>query len=103
MDASFREGRPHTLTSGHRLRVTWLNLACCCTQCARWDVGSGQVKVRPGILRLMEEARGAGLKLAVCSAGTKSSVVFVVEQLLGTDRFQVCRWLLIVAGFTIRW
>lgn len=50
--------------------------------------GSGQVKPRPGVLRLMEQARAAGLKLAVCSAATKNSVVFVVEQLLGAEAFQ---------------
>ena len=37
----------------------------------------------------MDEARGEGLKLAVCSAATKSSVIFVVEQLLGADRYKV--------------
>lgn len=41
------------------------------------------------MLRLMDEARGEGLKLAVCSAATKSSVVFVVEQLLGVERYRV--------------
>lgn len=43
---------------------------------------------RPGVLRLMDEARDAGLKLAVCSAATKSSVVFTLKNLLGEGRFQ---------------
>jgi len=51
-------------------------------------IGSGQVKPRPGVLRLMEQGRAAGLKLAVCSAATKSSVILVVEQLLGTEAFK---------------
>lgn len=51
-------------------------------------IGSGQVKARPGVLRLMEEARADGLKLAVCSAATKSSVIFVVEQLLGRKQYE---------------
>ena len=36
----------------------------------------------------MDEARAAGLKLAVCSAATKSSVVFTLKSLLGEGRFQ---------------
>ncbi|GLC75111.1 hypothetical protein PLESTF_001595100 [Pleodorina starrii] len=51
-------------------------------------IGSGEVEPRPGVLRLMDEAREAGLKLAVCSAATKSSVVFTLKNLLGEGRFQ---------------
>ncbi|PNW71496.1 hypothetical protein CHLRE_16g656650v5 [Chlamydomonas reinhardtii] len=51
-------------------------------------IGSGEVEARPGVLRLMDEARAAGLKLAVCSAATKSSVVFTLKSLLGEGRFQ---------------
>jgi hypothetical protein len=51
--------------------------------------GSGKVKPRPNVLRLMDEARDEGLKVAVCSAATKSSCIFVVEQMLGPDRYRV--------------
>ena len=44
---------------------------------------------RPGVIRLYEEAREAGLKVAVCSAATKSSVILVLENLLGPERFKV--------------
>eukprot|EP00879_Flechtneria_rotunda_P018816 GHRR01019750.1.p1 GENE.GHRR01019750.1~~GHRR01019750.1.p1 ORF type:complete len:306 (+),score=95.45 GHRR01019750.1:1476-2393(+) len=50
-------------------------------------IGSGEVVPRPGVLRLMDEARSAGLKVAVCSAATKSSVVFTLKSLLGEQRF----------------
>jgi phosphoglycolate phosphatase-like HAD superfamily hydrolase len=50
-------------------------------------IGSGAVQARPGVLRLMDEARAHGLKLAVCSAATKSSVVFTLTALLGEQRF----------------
>eukprot|EP00878_Enallax_costatus_P014684 GHUV01015360.1.p1 GENE.GHUV01015360.1~~GHUV01015360.1.p1 ORF type:complete len:309 (+),score=93.91 GHUV01015360.1:313-1239(+) len=50
-------------------------------------IGSGEVEPRPGVLRLMDEARAAGLKVAVCSAATKSSVVFTLKSLLGEQRF----------------
>lgn len=48
--------------------------------------GSGQVAARPGVLALMDEARGAGLPVAVCSAATKSAVEFVLCNLLGQER-----------------
>eukprot|EP00199_Chlamydomonas_sp_CCMP681_P006944 CAMPEP_0119103076 /NCGR_PEP_ID=MMETSP1180-20130426/1620_1 /TAXON_ID=3052 ORGANISM="Chlamydomonas cf sp, Strain CCMP681" /NCGR_SAMPLE_ID=MMETSP1180 /ASSEMBLY_ACC=CAM_ASM_000741 /LENGTH=264 /DNA_ID=CAMNT_0007087505 /DNA_START=156 /DNA_END=950 /DNA_ORIENTATION=+ len=49
-------------------------------------IGSGEVDARPGVLRLMDEAYAAGLKVAVCSAATKDSVVFTLDALLGPDR-----------------
>ena len=62
---------------------------------------SGKVHPRPGVIRLMDEARAAGLKLAVCSAATKSSVIFVIEQLLGVDRYRV--GIVIDAGIGAAW
>ncbi|XP_054821896.1 haloacid dehalogenase-like hydrolase domain-containing protein At4g39970 [Prosopis cineraria] len=50
-------------------------------------IKSGTVKPRPGVLRLMDEAKDTGKKLAVCSAATKSSVVLCLENLIGTERF----------------
>ncbi|CAM0955358.1 unnamed protein product [Alopecurus aequalis] len=50
-------------------------------------IKSGTVAPRPGVLRLMDEVRGAGIKLAVCSAATKSSVVLCLENLIGLERF----------------
>ncbi len=50
---------------------------------------SGEVPAREGVLRLMDEARAAGLLVGVCSAATKSSAVCVVESLLGKDRYEV--------------
>lgn len=51
-------------------------------------IKSGTVKPRPGVLRLMDEAKAAGKKLAVCSAATKSSVILSLENLIGMERFQ---------------
>ncbi|KEH20805.1 putative HAD hydrolase, subfamily IA [Medicago truncatula] len=51
-------------------------------------IKSGSVKPRPGVLKLMDEARDAGKKLAVCSAATKSSVILCLENLIGIERFQ---------------
>ncbi|CAN1169732.1 Haloacid dehalogenase-like hydrolase domain-containing protein At4g39970 [Linum perenne] len=51
-------------------------------------IKSGTVEPRPGVLRLMDEAKASGKLLAVCSAATKSSVILCLENLLGMDRFQ---------------
>ncbi|KAJ8544034.1 hypothetical protein K7X08_025652 [Anisodus acutangulus] len=50
-------------------------------------IKSGTVKPRPGVLRLMDEAKASGKMLAVCSAATKSSVILCLENLIGLDRF----------------
>lgn len=51
-------------------------------------IASGTVKPRPGVLELMDEAQAKGLKLAVCSAATKSSVIFSLNNLLGKERLE---------------
>ncbi|XP_065633516.1 haloacid dehalogenase-like hydrolase domain-containing protein At4g39970, partial [Quercus suber] len=51
-------------------------------------IKSGALEPRPGVLRLMDEAKAAGKKLAVCSAATKSSVILCLENLIGIERFQ---------------
>ncbi|XP_073126035.1 haloacid dehalogenase-like hydrolase domain-containing protein At4g39970 [Henckelia pumila] len=51
-------------------------------------IKSGTVEPRPGVLRLMDEAKAAGKKVAVCSAATKSSVILCLENLIGMERFQ---------------
>ena len=50
-------------------------------------IASGAVAPRPGVLRLMDEARAAGLAVAVCSAATKSAAVATVSSLLGPARW----------------
>lgn len=49
-------------------------------------IKSGEVSPRPGVLRLMDEARAAGLKVGVCSAATKSACVTTVTAMLGPER-----------------
>ncbi len=50
---------------------------------------SDSVHARPGVMELLDEARAEGLKLAVCSAATKSSVAFCIKNLLGEQRYEV--------------
>jgi HAD superfamily hydrolase (TIGR01509 family) len=52
------------------------------------DLIATGTKPRPGVLRLMEEAKSAGIFVAVCSAATKTSVEFTLNNLLGEDQFK---------------
>jgi len=51
-------------------------------------IGSGEVSPRDGVLRLMDEAKAAGLKVGVCSAATKSACVATVTAMLGPARLE---------------
>ena len=49
-------------------------------------VESGELPLRPGVARLVDEAVAAGVKLAVCSTSNEKAVHTVVERLLGPER-----------------
>ena len=49
-------------------------------------IESGQLPVRPGVKRLIDEAVAMGIKLAVCSTSHERAVKAVVHHLLGEDR-----------------
>jgi len=49
-------------------------------------VESGELPLRPGVARLVDEAVAAGIKLAVCSTSNEKAVHTVVERLLGPER-----------------
>jgi len=53
----------------------------------RYLAGGGEVSARPGVIELMDAAKSSGVPVAVCSAATKEAVIFVLESLLGADRF----------------
>eukprot|EP00178_Gracilaria_changii_P019835 TRINITY_DN5754_c0_g1_i1.p1 TRINITY_DN5754_c0_g1~~TRINITY_DN5754_c0_g1_i1.p1 ORF type:complete len:298 (+),score=44.87 TRINITY_DN5754_c0_g1_i1:155-1048(+) len=59
-------------------------------------IEEGQATVRPGVLRLMDEAYGRGLKLAICSAANAQAVNLVLSKLVGVARLQ--KFDLILAG-----
>ena len=48
----------------------------------------GGISARPGVIRIMDQAKGHGIPVAVCSAATKEAVIFVLESLLGKERFE---------------
>jgi len=59
-------------------------------------IESGQLPLRPGVARLVDEAIAAGVRLAVCSTSNEKSVHAVVERLLGPAR--KARFDVILAG-----
>lgn len=59
-------------------------------------IENGEATVRPGVLRLIDEALGRGLRLAICSAANASSVSLVLDRLVGQERLK--RFDLILAG-----
>jgi HAD superfamily hydrolase (TIGR01509 family) len=59
-------------------------------------VESGELPLRPGVARLVDEALAAGVKLAVCSTSNERAVNAVVETLLGPER--KARFDVILAG-----
>ncbi len=59
-------------------------------------IESGTLPVRPGIKRIVDEAIGNNIKLAVCSTSNEKSVRLIVEHLLGKQR--ASHFLAILAG-----
>lgn len=54
-------------------------------------VEGGGVELRPGVMRLVDEALANGVSVAVCSTSNENSVTAIVKQLLGErlDRMQI--------------
>ncbi len=49
-------------------------------------IEDGQLPLRAGVARLVDEAIAAGLTLAVCSTSNERAVTLIVERLLGAER-----------------
>ncbi|EOD15177.1 hypothetical protein EMIHUDRAFT_55608, partial [Emiliania huxleyi CCMP1516] len=50
-------------------------------------IGSGVVPLRPGVLRVVDEAIAAEVPLAVCSTSNEAAVRTLVETLMGPERY----------------
>jgi HAD superfamily hydrolase (TIGR01509 family) len=50
-------------------------------------IESGELPVRSGINRIVDEAYSAGIRLAVCSTSNERAVIGVVKRLLGPERY----------------
>lgn len=59
-------------------------------------IESGELALRPGVARLVDEAIAKGLALAVCSTSNERAVNLIVEKLLGLER--KARFKAILAG-----
>ena len=49
-------------------------------------IESGELNLRPGVARLVDEAVAGGMNLAVCSTSNERAVNLIVEKLLGQER-----------------
>lgn len=49
-------------------------------------IESGELPLRPGVARLVDEAIADGLTLAVCSTSNERAVTLIVEKMLGQER-----------------
>ena len=49
-------------------------------------IESGELPLRPGVKRLIDEAIDAGISLAVCSTSNERAVNLIVDRLLGPER-----------------
>jgi HAD superfamily hydrolase (TIGR01509 family) len=59
-------------------------------------IESGELPLRPGVVRLVDEAISEGITLAICSTSNERAVNLLVERLLGPER--KARFGLILAG-----
>ena len=49
-------------------------------------IKGGTIPLRPGVLRMVDDAISAGIKLAVCSTSNEQAVTNLVQTLMGPDR-----------------
>ena len=49
-------------------------------------INAGAIPLRPGVLRLVDEAIAAGVPLAVCSTSSEAAVTNIVSTLMGPER-----------------
>jgi HAD superfamily hydrolase (TIGR01509 family) len=66
------------------------------TDCCMQIIDSGQLPLRPGVARLVDEAIAANIALAVCSTSNERAVNMVIERMLGLERKS--RFAVILAG-----
>jgi len=58
-------------------------------------LSQGEIELRPGVERLINEARDAGLKLAIATTTTMENVEVLIEQTLGRDALN---WFEVIAA-----
>lgn len=63
-------------------------------------IRDGRAQIRPGVLRVMDEAHERGLKTAICSAANGDAVRLVLNMLLGEERLG--RFDVVLAGDDVK-
>lgn len=63
-------------------------------------VDAGELPLRPGVARLVDEILADGLKIAVCSTSNEKAVTLVAERMLGMERRT--RFAAILAGDVVK-
>lgn len=58
-------------------------------------IASGEIPLRPGVKRLLEEARGQGMRLAIATTTTLPNVTALLEHTLGCDSLS---WFEVIAA-----
>ena len=76
-------GRPDSVTNKDEFILEMHKLK---TDLFMQIIGSGELPLRPGVARLVDEAIAAGVKLVVCSTSNERAVNLIVAKLLGEDR-----------------
>ena len=71
--------------------ITWINIygqiRCSPLYVGRLvQIETGELPLRPSVARLVDEARAAGVTLAVCSTSNEKAVSAVVNVMLGPER-----------------
>ncbi|MFN2592580.1 MAG: HAD-IA family hydrolase [Candidatus Dormibacteria bacterium] len=59
------------------------------TEIFREFASGGAVPARPGVHRLLDELRGAGVRVAVATTGTRAWVIPLLDTLFGMNRFEL--------------
>lgn len=63
-------------------------------------INEGRAEIRPGVLRLMDEAHERGIKTAICSAANANAVKLVLHTLLGDERVE--KFDIVLAGDDVK-
>lgn len=61
----------------------------------RQQIEQGQIPLRPGVLRLMQEARAAGIQLAIATTSSYDNATALLKILLGADSLD---WFTVIAA-----
>jgi HAD superfamily hydrolase (TIGR01509 family) len=87
MTAHWNEvGWPESIPEGEARQAKVMELHLRKTDVFMDLISQGDIPLRPGVLRVIDDAIAAGLKLAVCSTSNEKAVTNLVKTLMGPER-----------------